>query len=82
MRAAAAVVVGGLVAGSTLSPAFAYHHRRHHHHYHHAWRDNVGSIYRGGHGYGHNRFTGERYHKCMEDLGYGRAEPCDAGGRM
>jgi hypothetical protein len=41
--------------------------------------DNVGSIVSDGHGGSYNRITGERYFKCMEDEGYGRVRPCDAG---
>jgi hypothetical protein len=32
-----------------------------------------------GRGYGYNRFSGQAYQSCMEDLGYGRVRPCDAG---
>ena len=43
--------------------------------------DTIGSIGRDGWGYGYNRFSGQRYFSCMEDLGYGRVRPCDAGRR-
>jgi hypothetical protein len=76
-RLSLAAAVAGLLAGSLASPAFAYHHRTHHH----GWRDTVGSIHARAHSYGRNRFTGQRYHKCTMDLGYGRTEPCDGGHR-
>jgi hypothetical protein len=41
--------------------------------------DTVGSIGYDGSAYGYNRVSGQRYQKCMEDLGYGRVRPCDAG---
>ena len=43
--------------------------------------DTIGSIGYDGRGYGYNRFSGQVYQSCMEDLGYGRVRPCDAGGR-
>jgi hypothetical protein len=43
--------------------------------------DNVGSLGYDGRGYGYNRYSGQVYQSCMEDLGYGRVRPCDAGGR-
>ena len=43
--------------------------------------DNVGSLGQDGWGYGYNRFSGQRYQSCVEDLGYGRVRPCDAGRR-
>jgi hypothetical protein len=43
--------------------------------------DTVGSLGYDGRGYGYNRFSGQVYQSCMEDLGYGRVRPCDAGGR-
>jgi hypothetical protein len=43
--------------------------------------DTVGSLgYDGGY-YAYNRFCGQRYYSCVEDLGYGRVRPCDAGRR-
>ena len=41
--------------------------------------DAIGSIGYDGRGYGYNRFSGQVYQSCMEDLGYGRVRPCDAG---
>jgi hypothetical protein len=84
--------IGALLALASLTPASAEqrHHRRHHHH-NRAYvapvpaplvrpgYDNVGSIVSDGHGGSYNRVTGERYFKCMEDEGYGRVRPCDAG---
>jgi hypothetical protein len=43
--------------------------------------DTIGSVGHDGRGYGYNRFSGQVYQSCMEDLGYGRVRPCDAGGR-
>ena len=43
--------------------------------------DTVGSLGQDGWGYGYNRFSGQRYSACVEDLGYGRVRPCDAGRR-
>jgi hypothetical protein len=43
--------------------------------------DTVGSVGYDGWGYGYNRFSGQRYSSCVEDLGYGRVRPCDAGRR-
>lgn len=43
--------------------------------------DTIGSVGYDGRGYGYNRFSGQVYQSCMEDLGYGRVRPCDAGGR-
>jgi hypothetical protein len=70
----------GLFAAAPLSVAAAS--PRHHHDHHHHWlgHDTVGSIHYGGRGYGYNRVSGQPYQKCMEDLGYGRTEPCDGGG--
>ncbi len=42
--------------------------------------DNVGSVGQDGYGYGYNRFSGQRYQTCVFDEGYGRTQPCDAGG--
>jgi hypothetical protein len=42
--------------------------------------DNVGSVGQDGYGYGYNRFSGQRYQSCVFDEGYGRTQPCDAGG--
>jgi hypothetical protein len=77
LRSALGIAVAGVIALATLSPAAAYHRYRHHH-----WRghDSVGSIHSGGR-YGYNRVSGRPFHKCMEDLGYGRTEPCDGGNR-
>jgi hypothetical protein len=44
-------------------------------------RDNVGSLGYDGRYYAYNRFSGQRYGSCVEDLGYGRVRPCDAGQR-
>lgn len=44
-------------------------------------RDTVGSLGYDGHYYAYNRFSGQRYRSCVEDLGYGRVGPCDAGRR-
>jgi len=41
--------------------------------------DTIGSVGYDGRGYGYNRFSGQVYQSCMEDLGYGRVRPCDAG---
>ena len=41
--------------------------------------DTIGSIGYDGRGHGYNRFGGQVYQSCMEDLGYGRVRPCDAG---
>jgi hypothetical protein len=48
-----------------------------------AWQgpDTVGSLGQDGYGYAYNRFSGQRYQSCVEDLGYGRVRPCDAGRR-
>jgi hypothetical protein len=43
--------------------------------------DTIGSVGHDGWGYGYNRFSGQRYFACVEDLGYGRVRPCDAGRR-
>jgi hypothetical protein len=43
--------------------------------------DTVGSLGYDGYGYGYNRFSGQQYQSCVEDLGYGRVRPCDAGRR-
>ncbi len=43
--------------------------------------DNVGTLGSDGSPYGYNRFSGERYHECMMDEGYGRARPCSSAGR-
>jgi hypothetical protein len=43
--------------------------------------DTVGSLGYDGRGYAFNRFSGQVYYTCMEDLGYGRVRPCDAGRR-
>jgi hypothetical protein len=44
-------------------------------------QDNVGSLGYDGRGFGYNRFSGQVYQSCVEDLGYGRVRPCDSGGR-
>jgi hypothetical protein len=83
-----AVVALAVVLGSvTLAPALAGSHHRQRVESREVPRavpdrsvDTVGSIAYDGHGYGYNRITGERYVKCMFDEGYGRVEPCDAGG--
>jgi hypothetical protein len=31
--------------------------------------------------YAFNRYSGQTYGSCVIDLGYGRTQPCDAGGR-
>jgi hypothetical protein len=72
-----AATIAALFAATALSPATA---RQRHHHHHWRGHDTVGSIYNSGHGYGRNRVTGRRLHKCTMDLGYGRTEPCDRGG--
>jgi hypothetical protein len=41
--------------------------------------DTVGSLGYDGRGHGYNRFSGQVYQSCVEDLGYGRVRPCDAG---
>jgi hypothetical protein len=41
--------------------------------------DTIGSVGYDGRGYGYNRFSGQVYQSCVEDLGYGRVRPCDAG---
>jgi hypothetical protein len=41
--------------------------------------DTIGSLGYDGRGYGYNRFSGQVYQSCVEDLGYGRVRPCDAG---
>ena len=41
--------------------------------------DTIGSVGYDGRGYGYNRFSGQEYQSCVEDLGYGRVRPCDAG---
>jgi hypothetical protein len=43
--------------------------------------DTVGSVGYDGRYYAYNRFSGQRYSSCVEDLGYGRVRPCDAGRR-
>ena len=43
--------------------------------------DTVGSVGYDGIYYAYNRFSGQRYSSCVEDLGYGRVRPCDAGRR-
>jgi hypothetical protein len=43
--------------------------------------DTVGSLGFDGQYYAYNRFSGQRYYSCVEDLGYGRVRPCDAGRR-
>jgi hypothetical protein len=43
--------------------------------------DTVGSLGYDGRGFGYNRFSGQVYQSCVEDLGYGRVRPCDSGGR-
>jgi hypothetical protein len=43
--------------------------------------DTIGSLGYDGRYYAYNRFSGQRYSACMEDLGYGRVRPCDAGRR-
>jgi hypothetical protein len=43
--------------------------------------DTVGSLGYDGVYYAYNRFSGQRYFSCVEDLGYGRVRPCDAGRR-
>jgi hypothetical protein len=43
--------------------------------------DTVGSLGYDGWYYAYNRFSGQRYFSCVEDLGYGRVRPCDAGRR-
>jgi hypothetical protein len=55
------------------------HYPRHVRHYH---RDNVGSIVRtpGAPYYAYNRWSGQYHRSCVIDLGYGRTQPCDAGG--
>jgi hypothetical protein len=48
----------------------------------HGWgSDDVGSLGYDGRSYAHNRFSGQRYRSCVEDLGYGRVRSCDAGQR-
>jgi hypothetical protein len=46
-----------------------------------AWQapDSIGSIGYDGRGLGYNRFSGQVYQSCMEDLSYGRVRTCDAG---
>jgi hypothetical protein len=44
--------------------------------------DNVGSLRYDARGYAYNRVTGQRYHSCVIDEGYGRVTSCDAGGRQ
>lgn len=34
-----------------------------------------------GPGYAYNRYSGQVYHSCVIDLGYGRTRPCDGGNR-
>ena len=43
--------------------------------------DTIGSLGYDGRYYAYNRFSGQRYSACVEDLGYGRVRPCDAGRR-
>jgi hypothetical protein len=43
--------------------------------------DTIGSLGYDGRYYAYNRFSGQRYFACVEDLGYGRVRPCDAGRR-
>jgi hypothetical protein len=56
------------------------HHNRRHVRRH--YRDNVGSIVRtpGAPYYAYNRWSGQYHRSCVIDLGYGRTQPCDAGG--
>jgi hypothetical protein len=41
--------------------------------------DTIGSLGHDSRGNSYNRFSGQVYQSCMEDLGYGRVRPCDAG---
>jgi hypothetical protein len=41
--------------------------------------DTIGSLGYDGRGHSYNRFSGQVYQSCVEDLGYGRVRPCDAG---
>jgi hypothetical protein len=41
--------------------------------------DTVGSLGTDRYGRTINRFTGQVYHSCVFDEGYGRVRPCDAG---
>jgi hypothetical protein len=45
--------------------------------------DNVAPVVRTPNGpyYAYNRYSGQVYGSCVLDLGYGRTQPCDAGGR-
>jgi hypothetical protein len=43
--------------------------------------DTVGSLGFDRGYYAYNRFSGQHYYSCVEDLGYGRVRPCDAGRR-